>query len=229
MGSRKIALGLSLAVALLGAAMWAYTHLQASRGHHQIDIRDASFGSGGLSVVLMPGKLHIGRSSLYYGTRQNHGVSIGIPKVASYSYRISDGGFWVLPPGRTNLFECWDLDIHWGGFLALASIYPAIVWRRYRNLLLMIGLIAAAMTLGSILLLAADVLNNPDLLWKVQYRDRLIQLLLIAIPTCSLFWWSARCNCTGLASACSTCGYDLTGNVSGICPECGKATSSGVV
>lgn len=25
-------------------------------------------------------------------------------------------------------------------------------------------------------------------------------------------------------SACARCGYDLTGNVSGICPECGRAT-----
>lgn len=25
---------------------------------------------------------------------------------------------------------------------------------------------------------------------------------------------------------CRECGYDLTGNVSGICPECGKATAS---
>ena len=25
---------------------------------------------------------------------------------------------------------------------------------------------------------------------------------------------------------CIACGYDLTGNVSGVCPECGKATAN---
>jgi len=44
-----------------------------------------------------------------------------------------------------------------------------------------------------------------------------------------LFGWAARalprsepCNGT-----CLACGYNLTGNISGICPECGTATAAG--
>jgi hypothetical protein len=31
------------------------------------------------------------------------------------------------------------------------------------------------------------------------------------------------------APRCDACGYDLTGNVSGVCPECGRATPRGKV
>ncbi len=41
--------------------------------------------------------------------------------------------------------------------------------------------------------------------------------LLIAIPTAILFWRDRRIP----PGHCQRCGYDLTGNVSGVCPECG--------
>jgi hypothetical protein len=47
-----------------------------------------------------------------------------------------------------------------------------------------------------------------------------ILLVLIAIPTVRAFW-AASCGCRG---GCSRCGYDLTGNMSGRCPECGQST-----
>ena len=43
-------------------------------------------------------------------------------------------------------------------------------------------------------------------------------LLALAIPTAILWYWSFGRVRTG---ACVSCGYNLTGNVSGICPECG--------
>jgi hypothetical protein len=46
-----------------------------------------------------------------------------------------------------------------------------------------------------------------------------IPILLIAIPTLFLFWRDHQLNPTG---HCQKCGYNLTGNVSGICPECGE-------
>lgn len=37
-----------------------------------------------------------------------------------------------------------------------------------------------------------------------------------------IFGWTWRKRPSRLAHACTKCGYDLTGNVSGICPECGQ-------
>ncbi len=47
-----------------------------------------------------------------------------------------------------------------------------------------------------------------------------LPLLTIAIPTAILFWRDRRRIPRG---HCRRCGYDLTGNVSGKCPECGTA------
>ena len=46
--------------------------------------------------------------------------------------------------------------------------------------------------------------------------------LLAAIPTAYL-WWHDR---GYRPHACQSCGYDLTGNVSGTCPECGEPTKA---
>ena len=45
-------------------------------------------------------------------------------------------------------------------------------------------------------------------------------LLVIGLPTCLLWWRNRRRFPHG---HCRNCGYDLTGNVSGRCPECGEA------
>ena len=46
-------------------------------------------------------------------------------------------------------------------------------------------------------------------------------LLLVSVPTCVLYWGTRRGR--ALAGHCSKCGYDLRGNVSDRCPECGAA------
>ena len=43
--------------------------------------------------------------------------------------------------------------------------------------------------------------------------------LIVAIPTAYLWWIGRRRVPPG---RCQRCGYDLTGNISGTCPECGK-------
>lgn len=45
--------------------------------------------------------------------------------------------------------------------------------------------------------------------------------VLIALPTTYLFWIDRR---RLPEHCCSNCGYNLTGNVSGVCPECGHKT-----
>ena len=43
----------------------------------------------------------------------------------------------------------------------------------------------------------------------------------------SIGWWQRqRRRRRVLSGACACCGYDLTGNVSGICPECGASATS---
>ena len=44
-----------------------------------------------------------------------------------------------------------------------------------------------------------------------------IPLIAFAIPT-AIIWYRDRRRPKG---GCHTCDYDLTGNVSGVCPECG--------
>jgi hypothetical protein len=46
-------------------------------------------------------------------------------------------------------------------------------------------------------------------------------LLLAGMPT-FWFWLRGRCKKPG---HCQRCGYDLTGNTSGVCPECGAQIS----
>jgi hypothetical protein len=50
-----------------------------------------------------------------------------------------------------------------------------------------------------------------------------IPAALAAIPTV-LLWWRDRRFPHGF---CQACGYDLTGNVSGRCPECGEPVATG--
>jgi len=50
-----------------------------------------------------------------------------------------------------------------------------------------------------------------------------IPFLLVAIPTAYLWYRDRRRLPSG---HCRKCGYNLTGNVSGVCPECGCATKA---
>ncbi|MGE3182606.1 MAG: hypothetical protein AB7N71_13320, partial [Phycisphaerae bacterium] len=49
-----------------------------------------------------------------------------------------------------------------------------------------------------------------------------LAVLIFATPTALLFWFDRRHVKPG---HCAKCGYDLRGNESGICSECGKVTS----
>ncbi len=56
---------------------------------------------------------------------------------------------------------------------------------------------------------------------KTFYRTTVpywLPFLVVAVPTVAL-WWSSRPFPRG---HCPACGYDLTGNTSGRCPECGE-------
>jgi hypothetical protein len=72
--------------------------------------------------------------------------------------------------------------------------------------------------------------NNEALIWNPEYQvgpamtwtvvlPLWIPFLIVAFPT-AYFWWRDRRRIP--PGHCQNCGYDLTGNVSGICPECGE-------
>jgi hypothetical protein len=49
--------------------------------------------------------------------------------------------------------------------------------------------------------------------------------LIVAVPT-GVLWWRDRRRIP--PGHCENCGYNLTGNVSGVCPECGEKTNAQV-
>jgi len=51
-----------------------------------------------------------------------------------------------------------------------------------------------------------------------------VPFVLVALPTTYLFWLDRRRIPPG---HCQNCGYNPTGNVSGVCPECGAEARSG--
>ena len=62
-----------------------------------------------------------------------------------------------------------------------------------------------------------SIAQNPGR-GRIVYIPLWLPFVLVAIPTAILWWRDRRRIPLG---HCQHCGYDLTGNVSGVCPECG--------
>jgi hypothetical protein len=78
---------------------------------------------------------------------------------------------------------------------------------------------------SSAYILLARIAEVP---WPRSYfRESYIDLccLLIFVPSLVLLWLERRR--VFPRHRCQKCGYDLTGNVSGVCPECGRVVSAG--
>ncbi len=65
---------------------------------------------------------------------------------------------------------------------------------------------------------------GPDQMWI--FFPLWFPLLLIALPIGFLFWSDHRRRTK--VGCCEECGYDLTGNTSGTCPECGGPADGSV-
>lgn len=58
----------------------------------------------------------------------------------------------------------------------------------------------------------------------------LVVVILCAVVACGEYvaWRRGQREAARMGRGqCTACGYDLTGNVSGVCPECGSAIASG--
>ena len=69
-------------------------------------------------------------------------------------------------------------------------------------------------------------------LWSLSYDPPRVGVPLwalitvVVLPTGWLFWSDHRRRMRGGAGCCAQCGYSLTGNTSGKCPECGATTTA---
>lgn len=89
------------------------------------------------------------------------------------------------------------------------------------------------LTLAAIWVVVIDVASafiGPRFFYTTNYNRRNFSLLLVAIfvvPVYFVVMWrmkrrAARVEFRREKSLCINCGYDLRGNVSGACPECGE-------
>ena len=70
--------------------------------------------------------------------------------------------------------------------------------------------------------------------WRALF-DRLYVPVFLFLVAPSVFWIVIRCRQAMIwhelvrrGTLCASCGYNLTGNTSGVCPECGTPTTAGV-
>ena len=62
----------------------------------------------------------------------------------------------------------------------------------------------------------------PQISWPSIYIPCWLPTLLVGSAT-SLLWYHDRKHTRCSADSCQNCGYNLTGNTTGVCPECGGA------
>jgi len=60
--------------------------------------------------------------------------------------------------------------------------------------------------------------------YRMQLSHWFLTLIFAILPAIWLFKWNKRRKLD--PNACPACGYDLTGNESGVCPECGVALNT---
>ena len=137
--------------------------------------------------------------------------------------------------------------VKWGGLILCAAIiamwFASVVWavvlqKRGQGWGLIVGDGGAAVWWGMSIWVTAEhrelavisanqgtglhgprKLNFPDGTGVLRIPFWMI-LIPFAVPTAWLWWRDSQPAPPG---SCRKCGYDLTGNVSGVCPECGAA------
>lgn len=223
MEPRRNLIGCCIALAALAAGAWVYSQIQAVNGRYWTEFTSTDFSRNSITVSLGEGALRVSKFVIPLHTAYEYDSPVtNIPYLAQIQHTdvtfVSNQGSSVPVRGYIS----WWAHIELTGLFVLASIYPAIVVRRYRLLMLAFGLATAAYAtyrVGAIFYWAYD---NALFSWERDFTDAFTDLLVIAVLTAALFACNGISKRPNQDHLCKTCGYNLTGNVSGICPECGR-------
>ncbi len=140
------------------------------------------------------------------------------PGILLLSWGLTDGLRFLSPRGCLNCEDHAAIFIYtvFGFAFSLKNFqYLTVPYR-------------ANAVLGSILhgsIVATDVGHNILVRGRWDDRTILVALVLfglIAIPNLIVLNRKAKRRLLEIQGLCRHCGYNLTGNVSGVCPECGK-------
>jgi hypothetical protein len=124
-----------------------------------------------------------------------------------------------------------DLTVaHCGGSYAAAAWAVAIsIWLGSHDYfdLLTVALVAP---LSLPVMAAQSLAQTPDPLFTVRAVALLLPAYVLGFFLTLVFWlrytWKRALERRIAQGLCGNCGYDLTGNTSGVCPECGRQSSS---
>ena len=145
------------------------------------------------------------------------------------------GGLQVRPPpvrpyrGPSNTWRWMEAIRHGTTIIAAAAWVVAMclfpLARQWRADFAQIALAAVAIA-------AVAWLADPARSWTLQELRKPWPIALAAVGYVTLFAYALSAPKPkprrGVAP-CADCGYDLTGNVSGVCPECGLVTPQGMI
>lgn len=146
------------------------------------------------------------------------------PAILLLIWGLTDGLLFLSPRGYLNCEDHAAIFIYtvFGFAFSLKNFqYLTVPYR-------------ANAVLGSILhgsIVATDVGHN--ILVRGHWDDRMILVALvlfglIAVPNLIALNRKAKRRLLELQGLCRHCGYNLTGNISGVCPECGNAITQSI-
>jgi hypothetical protein len=113
--------------------------------------------------------------------------------------KVSGGELIARIPSQTEVFYMWDSHPGWDWW---SEWTPRAVWKLPRT---------------------TDMFQSTIGPWTETIVPFWLLVIVSAAPGLVLLWHHRRQRAPG---SCRRCGYDLTGNVSGICPECGATTGN---
>lgn len=153
-------------------------------------------------------------------------------KIGGHTFGMQSGWFYCDDPSGPRQLPCWIAFLLQAGLFALMLYWVRSKSRRLLYIFLDL--------LGLGLMMVSMVLLWGWMEWRQSNRAnaegiaRMLAIYAVVSGGFALGTWAARAALKGHSSKiktkrsaqglCTTCGYDLTGNMSARCPECGSPT-----